>query len=608
VTDTRRRLRSARSRLATRLRYLRAAGSLRRRTLVIVGGLVILGVVWIAVTGYLARQQVHKLEARLQEVAALAAAGHLDQARQAGADIPSIANQAHRLTSGPAWWIAASVPYLGDPVEVFRGATGAGQAVGAHGVPDLLQLTTSLDPATLRTSGAHINTAPLVAAGPRLSSIAAELRAAVSKIDGLPHDTWLGAVDRPRSTLAAQLKSVSGYVDAAARAAKVLPAMLGNDRPKRYFVGLQNEAEMRGTGGLPGAFAILVADHGTIKFTHFASDAELLPAVPGQRIDTRLNFGADYTSAYQASEPTQLFQNSNVSPHFPYAAQIWARMWQQTSGQHIDGAIALDPTVLSYVLTVTGPVALSGGMPLTAENVVSLTQRDEYTIFADNGQRKAFLVSILEAASNRLTSGAGSATQLTSLLSLASQQQRLQVWSTDPKVQRLIAQTNYAGAIPTTTRPFVGLTLNNSAAGKLDYYLTRSLTYHRSGCGPTRDVLVTIELTNSAPATGLPPYVNTRLDKHAYPVQPGDNRTLLDYYATAGAQLLSVARNGKPSTASVEHALGHPVYRLDVELPRGATQTIVLHLREPAGNGEPRIWHQPGVTALGVTVQSQSCG
>jgi hypothetical protein len=150
--------------------------------------------------------------------------------------------------------------------------------------------------------------------------------------------------------------------------------------------------------------------------------------------------------------------------------------------------------------------------------------------------------------------------------------------------------------------------LNNSAAGKLDYYLTRSLTYHRSGCGPTRDVLVTIELTNSAPATGLPPYVNTRLDKHAYPVQPGDNRTLLDYYATAGAQLLSVARNGKPSTASVEHALGHPVYRLDVELPRGATQTIVLHLREPAGNGEPRIWRQPGVTALGVTVQSQSCG
>jgi hypothetical protein len=283
-------------------------------------------------------------------------------------------------------------------------------------------------------------------------------------------------------------------------------------------------------------------------------------------------------------------------------------MWQQTSGEHVDGAIALDPTVLSYVLAATGPVALPGGMPLTAENVVSLTQRDEYTIFADNLQRKAFLVSILEAAANQLTSGAGNATQLTSLLSLASQQQRLLVWSADPKAQRLIAQTNYAGTIPATKQPFVGLTLNNSAAGKLDYYLTRSLTYHRSGCGPTRDVLVTIELTNSAPATGLPPYVDTRLDKHAYPVKPGDNRTLLDYYATDGSQLLSAARNGKPTTVSVERALGHPVYRLDVELPRGTTQTIVLHLREPAGTGQPRIWYQPGVTPLGVTFQSQSCG
>jgi hypothetical protein len=607
MSSNRRHLRRMRTKLGTRLSYLRASGSLRRRVLLVAGGLVLLGLVWIAVTGYFARQEVHRLQARLQQVAGLAAAGHLDQARQVGADIPSIANHAHRLTTGPAWWIAAHVPYLGGPVEVFRGATDAGQEVGVRGVPELLRLTASLDPTKLRTSGATINTAPLVAAAPQLSSIAAELRSEVSKVDALPHDTWLGAADRSRSTLAAQVKWVSGYVDAAARAAKVLPTMLGNDKPKRYFVGLQNEAEMRGTGGLPGAFAILEARHGTIKFTHFASDTELLPAVPGQRIDTGLDFGPDYASAYQASEPTSLFQNSNISPHFPYAAQIWARMWEKTSGQHVDGAIALDPTVLSYVLAVTGPVALSGGTPLTAQNVVSLTQRDEYTIFSDTAQRKAFLVSILKATSNRLTSGAGSATQLTSLLSLASQQQRLQVWSADPKAQQLIAQTNYSGAIPTTNQPFVGLTLNNAAAGKLDYYLARSLDYHRSGCGSDRDVLVSIALTNSAPATGLPPYVNTRLDKHSYPVKPGDNRTLLDYYATDGAQLLSAALNEKPITVAVKRSLGHPVYRLDVELPRGTTQTIVLHLREPAGNGPPRVWHQPGVTPLSVTFYSQSC-
>ncbi|PZS18055.1 MAG: hypothetical protein DLM57_06970 [Pseudonocardiales bacterium] len=601
-------VRNARTRLYTRLRYLRSSGSLRRRVLVIGGGMLVLGVLWIAVTGYLARQQVQRLETRLQQVKSLVASGDVDAARRVSSDIPALATRAHRLTTGPAWWLAAQIPYAGDPLEVIRGATAAAQQVGADSVPALLQIASRLDPTKLRTSGATINTAALVAAAPQLSSAAATIDAAISRIDNLPRTTWLNAVDRPRASLSAQLTSIGGYLDAASRAATVLPSLLGDNRPKRYFIGLQNEAELRGTGGLPGAFAIMVANHGTIKFTHFESDAALLPPTPDHLIDTGLNFGRDYTAAYGASAPSRLIVNSNISPHFPYAAQIWARMWQKTSGERVDGAFALDPTVLSYVLAVTGPVRLPGGAPLTAQNVVSLTQRDEYTIFPNNFQRKAFLVSILKAASNRLTSGAGSATQLLTALSQASQQQRLLVWTSDAKTEAILAQTNYAGAIPQSTRPLVGLALNNSVAGKLDFYLTRSLTYHRSGCGSTRDVLVTIALTNTAPATGLPPYVNSRLDKHAYPVKPGDNRTLLDYYATDGAQLLSAALNDKPITIAVEHGLGHPIFRLDVELPRGTTQTIVLHLQEPAGDGEPQVWHQPGVTPLGVTFYSQPCG
>ena len=192
-------------------------------------------------------------------------------------------------------------------------------------------------------------------------------------------------------------------------------------------------------------------------------------------------------------------------------------------------------------------------------------------------------------------------------LSLASREQRLLVWSSDPKAEAALAQTNYGGAIPQTKRPFAGMVLNNIAAGKLDFYLIRALAYHRSGCGSHRDVLVTITLTNHAPASGLPPYVSDRLDNHAGSVSPGDNRTLLDYYATAGAQLLSVSLNGKPTTATLEHDLGHPIFRIDVELPRGTTQTIVLHLQEPAGHGPPQVWRQPGVTPLGVTFFGQTC-
>ncbi|MGI8761672.1 MAG: DUF4012 domain-containing protein [Jatrophihabitantaceae bacterium] len=597
------------SRLDTRWRYIRASGKLRRRVLVALGGLILLGAVWIVVTGLLAAQRARTLEAQLQQVKFLVSQGHVSQAVSMARDIPSLAHSAHRLSTGPAWWLAAQIPYFGEPVASVRGSLAAGDQIGSRGVPELLNVANTLDPAKLRRTGDSIDLTALSAARPRLQASARLLDAATRRIDALPSGTWLSQVDSARSKLSAQLHAISGYVDAAARAATVLPPMLGADGPKRYFVGLQNEAELRGTGGLPGAFAIVVADHGKITFTHFDSDATLLPAATGQSVTTGLDFGPGYDSAYGASAPTSSFVDSNASPNFPYAARIWAAMWEKVSGEHVDGALALDPTALGYFLGATGPAALPSGQVITSQNIVALTERDEYSIFSNTAQRKAFLVSVLKASSKRLTSGSGNALALARAMVQASEAQRLLAWSSDPALERLIGQTSYAGAIPQDAQPLVAPILNNAAAGKLDYYLLRTLTYHRSGCGSTRDVLATLTLTNTAPATGLSTYVTGRSDKNQPPgVKPGDNRTLLDYYATAGAQLLSVTLNGSPSTANVQHDLGHPIFRMDLELPRGTTQTIVFHLQEPGGVGAPLIWRQPGVTPLAVTAYSQPCG
>jgi hypothetical protein len=573
-----------------------------------VGGLVVLSAAWIVVTGLLARQQVVKLEDRLQTVKHLVAQGKIDEAEREAAAVPGMANRAHLLTSGPAWWAASSVPYFGDPLEVMRGATAAGKSVGTDGITTLLNVAKSLDPRTLRSSGDTLKLAPLKAAAPQLKTAAANLDDAINRVDGLPQNTWFSPINHARLSLSVQLHSIVGYVDAAANATAILPSMLGDTGTKRYFVGLQNEAEMRGTGGLPGAFAIVETSHGRIRFTHFASDNELLPAPTKQRIYTGLDFGAGYDSAYGGSAPTNFIVNSNVSPNFPYAAQIWSRMWEKISGQRIDGAIAVDPTTLAAFLAVTGPVTLPSGLSVDASNVVSITEKDVYALFPfDNPARKDFLVSILKASSTKLTSGAGSATTLARTITSVSNENRLQVWSSDPHVEQVLAATSYGGAIPTDSRPFSGMVLINNASGKLDYYLTRTLDYHRSGCGATRDVFVTITLTNNAPAAGLPLYVLGRLDKHDFPIKPGDNRTLLDYYATSGAQLLSATLNGHPTTMGVQGDLGHRIFRIDIELPRAETQTLTLHLLEPGGSGPPQIWRQPGVQPLVVRSVSQRC-
>ena len=605
---TLRRFRRRARRLYRKIKYGRRTPLVKKIVGYGLGALLGLSALWLVITGLLAKQALSKLEGRLVQVRTLVAAGEVGDARKLAADIPVLADRAHRLTTGPVWWAAAEVPYLGRPIEVTRGTIVAADDVSSDAVPQLMDVAEKINPSALRADGHTIRIAPLLQAAGPLARAAATIDKATDRAARLPADTWLAPIDNRRTEFVAELQVIRGYVDAAARAAHVLPVMLGEHGTQRYFIGLQNEAEMRGTGGLPGAFAIATTNHGTIKFQRFESDAALLPPGKDHIIDTGLDFGRAYDSLYGPSLPTTTFVDSNVSPNFPYTARIWAAMWQKLYGQHIDGVIAVDPTVLAYFLAATGPVPLKGGGALTSANVVSLTEKDQYALFADNTQRKNFEVSILRAAARRLTSGAGSAHGLLEAASRSSGEQRLLAWSSDPSVESRLKQTSYAGALPTGNRPFSGFIVNNAAAGKLDYYLQRSLSYTRTGCGSRRDVMVTMRLLNNAPATGLPPYVNTRLDNPPPGAQPGDNHLLLDYYATKGALLESVTLNDHLSTASASSVNGLEVFRIDLELPRGVPQTIVLHLTEPAGTGTPWIWRQPGVLPLGVQVFNQHCG
>lgn len=587
--------------------YLRYNVTFRRRVLYPTIGLVGLGLAWILITGYLAAKQDRDISVRLHEVQSLVSQGRMADARALASDLPSMSNRLARLSSGPAWWVASHVPYLGGPVESVRAMSDAAQDVGGHALPILMQESMRLDPSRLRMHGNTISIAPLVQALPGLEKADTALAAATKHIADAPSSTWLSLVDDKRASLAQQLAQLQGYVTAAVRATRVLPTLLGEDGPKTYFIGMQNDAELRGTGGLPGAFAIARVDHGAVRFTRFGSDTVFLTREQHHQLDTGLDFGPDYRHAYGPSGPTSSFVDSNVSPNFPYAARIWAAMWQKVSGQHVDGVLGLDATTLSNFLRVTGPVMGTHHIVVSADNVVSLLGKDEYTIFPSNADRKPFLVSVLRATAHKVTSGVGAAVELLRAASSSASQHRLLAWTQDAATEKVLAESDYAGAIPVTDQPFSGLVLNNASGGKLDYYLSRSVEYQRTGCGPRADVLVTVKLTNNAPAGGLPQYVTGRYDPAPAGARVGDYKTLLDYYATKGAELQSVTLNGDPATVSVEHGLGHPIFRMEVELRRGESQTLMLHLTEPRGSRAPIQWIQPGVTPVVTAVEDQPC-
>ncbi|NBM17520.1 DUF4012 domain-containing protein [Streptomyces sp. GC420] len=582
---------------------------LRRRTGILLGAvaLILIGTGWIAVTGLLARAEL------------LAAQRALDVLRRSATDTGSTgattsavrsavahADRAHHLTTGPAWYLASRLPWLGDPLETARGAAAATDRLTQDVVRPLAGLAPGLIgaghqggfPAVLSALGGQASVLD------RAARAAAEVRAETGR---LPHATWLPAVDRARARLAGELDRIVPATADISVAARVLPPMLGQHGTRRYLVVFQNTAEARGTGGLPGAFAVLTARGGRVGFESFGTDSML------NDVNPPIDLGPEYTARYGTSAPSRVWVNSNVSPHFPHAARIWAATWQTYSGRPVDGALALDPSALSLLLRATGPGQLPDGTAVTAGNVLELTERTGYARYQVPAERKEFLLDVARTAATTLMNAMNDPQRLPALLTAAHdavREGRLKAWSGRPEEQRLLRQRPLSGALPRADGPFTGLVLNNAAGGKLDYYLERKVDWIPGRCTPDgREVTARIAFTNHAPVSGLPLYVTQRGDRPPYPTRPGDNRVLASYYASEGALMTGATLDGRPVTLDSGAERGHPVYTLDLELPVGKTRTLTLRLLEPRSERPPVVWRQQLVAPLRTAVAPYpACG
>ncbi|WP_067285012.1 DUF4012 domain-containing protein [Streptomyces jeddahensis] len=568
------------------------------------------GAAWIVVTGLLARAELlaaqRDLDRLRQSVAGRTAPdGGASAAVQTPApdaalrSAASHAARAHRLTTGPAWYPAAHLPFFGGPVRTVRGAAHAADRLTGDVLPPLVRTVPALTAGSReggvpRILSALREQAPALA---RAARVAAEVRA---EVRALPRSTWLPAADRARTQLSRQLNRLSPAATDASAAARLLPPMLGADGTRRYLLVFQNTAEARGTGGLPGAFAAVTADKGRLRFERFGNDTELAHA------SANVSLGAEYTARYGNNAPTKVWVNSNLSPHFPYAARIWTAAWREHSGRRVDGAAALDPSALSRLLRATGPARLPDGTALTADNAVDLTERASYAAYRDTAERKAFFLDAARAAAARLMDAADDPRLLPAMVAAIHDAQRdghLKMWSSHRAEQRLLETHPLGGALPNTPGPFAGLVVNNAAGTKLDYYLDRRLTWAPGHCtADGRSVTATITLANRAPASGLPHYVTQRVDSPPYRTRPGDNRLLVSYYASRGAGLTRATLDGRPVLMSPAVERGHPVYTLDLELPARSSRTLVLHLLEPGAERAPAVLRQPLVTPLRATL------
>src|SRR5690606_257909 len=118
----------------------------------------------------------------------------------------------------------------------------------------------------------------------------------------------------------------AGSLAAVERAAKLVPVMLGAEGPRNYVLLFQNPAELRSTGGIPGALALIHTENGRIDLAAQASSSDFPhydAPVLELSSETRGLYG-DITGEY--------IQDVNLTPEFPLSAQLAREMWRLQFG------------------------------------------------------------------------------------------------------------------------------------------------------------------------------------------------------------------------------------------------------------------------------------
>ena len=186
-------------------------------------------------------------------------------------------------------------------------------------------------------------------------------------------------------------------------AVALAPQILGGHGTRRYLGLFVTPAELRGSGGLIANYGVLVAQNGELRLEGLGRGPLLDDAGSANK---HLDGPKEYLARYGRFEPANTWENVTMSPDFPAVAEVAAALFPQSGGTHVDGVISLDPVAFSDLLSLTGPIRISG-LPrrLDAENVVQFLYHDEYVLGVTRSERLNLLADLAHATFDRLTSG-----------------------------------------------------------------------------------------------------------------------------------------------------------------------------------------------------------
>lgn len=424
---------------------------------------------------------------------------------------------------------------------------------------------------------------------------------AVSRLDEAPTSLLLGPVGPARREAQAELGELNETIHTASLLLQGFPRFLGTEEPQRYFFGAQNPAELRGTGGLIGAYSILKIDDGRFHFSPFVPIHNLAQPPLGSVPPPNQDYAANYD---QFRRGGRFWTSINVMPDLPSVAQAILSSYRASTGEELDGVILADPFAEAALLEVTGPVRLPGyDVELNADNVVDFTTNEAYSLFTDSVTRKHVLGDVASTAFERFLDQPSAGHEALRALIGTATDRHILVFSENPSMEQGLRGTPLGGALLPrgADEDLLSVVVNSGAGSKVDFYQERDLRYTvKLADDGSAEAAVELTLRNLAPTSGEPPYVigpNRPEGEDVGPIlrglHAGESVALVNVYCGVDCVPLEARLDGAPIRAATRVDLGMRYVQHYYAIRAGGERTLGVSWDDPRaweGNGSGGVF------------------
>jgi len=262
--------------------------------------------------------------------------------------------------------------------------------------------------------------------------------------------------------------------------AQALPELVGTEAPQSYLLLVQNQDELRPTGGFIGGVGILTLNNGQLEEFYLIDSAAI----------------DDFTKGPYPAPPEPLrrymglglwsFRDANWSPDFPTSAQAAITLYHLTQNHKVEGVIAVEQTTLQLILEALGPVTVPGtSEPVSAENVVDL-MRQGWSVKpgerADNewkAHRKDLMIALGQKLLERLQAGPDLSTwaALARNVLTGLNQRHLLIYSTVPTLAARLAEAGWDGSLQPGRHDFLMVVDANVGYDRVNPLIQENLHY-----------------------------------------------------------------------------------------------------------------------------------